>query len=140
MHFFNKPEGLKVLKAEFYSREITVQKENIDTLFDGFIVDFHGFKDGDELEVEVINDKESPQIIIRPIVNPDEEELINIDIPPPPDEKSEIFLRIIGDEYNRINSSFAKKLAAVTEESKLKLYVLKKHSISEKVSKRRPYP
>ncbi|MDP1676333.1 MAG: hypothetical protein Q8L88_05650 [Bacteroidota bacterium] len=132
---FSTPVGLKELEKEFYSKTIIIQNDNIGSLFDEFINDFHGIKDGDKLEIEISDDDATPQIVLRPILNSEEESLINIDIPPPPNEKAEIFLRIIENEYNRIETSLTKNLTSLNNENDIKIYGLKNIQIAKKIAR-----
>ena len=120
---FKKKKGIKELESEFYSRPVTIDEDFPNSLKKLYDFDFHGIKEGDKIELQ-INEK-NHKIILRRVPNPDEKELINIDIPPPIDRKSEIFHRIITDEYRRIKSAFVKKLEDVQNLDELKLYVIK---------------
>jgi len=84
---------------------------------------------------EFNEDEENPKITFEKIANPEEEELINIDIPPPIDRKSEIFYRIIEDEYNRIKIAFSRKLEQSNDFSELKTYALRHIQIAKKLAK-----
>jgi len=122
---FDSQEGLNELKDNFYTKEILIGSDFFNTIDQAFDKDFHGFNDGDRFELEIDDETEPKRISIRKIPNPNEDELINLDIPPPPDEKSDIFLRIIEDEYNRITASFKMKIEKSTNIDELKLYTLK---------------
>jgi hypothetical protein len=143
---FKKRKGIKELEAQFYSRPITFDKDFPDTLNKLYDFDFHGIKEGDRVELK-INEKTS-KVILRRIPNPDEEDLINLDVPPPIDQKSKIFHRIITDEYRRIKSAFVKKLENAQNLDELKLYVIKNiqhakeiareaHTLEKKLNKSR---
>jgi len=122
---FDSQEGLNELRDNFYTKEILIGSDLFNTIDQAFDKDFHGFKDGDRFELEIDDEVEPKRISIRKIPNPNEDELINLDIPPPPDEKSDIFLRIIEDEHNRIAASFKMKIENSTNIDELKLYTLK---------------
>jgi len=132
---FQSENGLDSLEREFYSKTVTITNENIDSIFSTFKSDFHGFKDGDKIMAEFNEDEENPKITFEKIANPEEEELINIDIPPPIDRKSEIFYRIIEDEYNRIKIAFSRKLEQSNDFSELKTYALRHIQIAKKLAK-----
>jgi len=132
---FNSQKGLNELKDEFYSIKILIENNFPETLAKAFDKDFHDFKEGDRFELEIHEDTEPKRIFIRKIPNPNEDELINIDIPPPPDEKSDIFLRIIEDEHNRIISSFKRKIENSTNLNELKLYTLKNIQFAKNIGR-----
>ncbi len=119
---FQSESGLDLLEREFYSKSVKITDENIDSILSSFQSDFHGFKAGDKIMAEFNEDEENPKITFERIANPDEEELINIDIPPPIDRKTEIFHRIIEDEYNRIKIAFSKKLEKSNDFNEIKTY------------------
>lgn len=120
---FKKKSGLKVLEAEFYSKPITIDKDFPQSFGQLYDLDFHGIKDGDIIRLKI--DEKKSKISIQRAPNPDEEELINLDVPPPMDLKSEIFHRIVTDEYRRIKSAFVRKLENAKSLDELKLYVIK---------------
>lgn len=132
---FQTEKGLDSLEREFYSKSVTITNENIDSIFSAFQSDFHGFKDGDKIIAEFNEDDENPKITFEKIANPDEEELINIGIPPPIDRKTEIFHRIIEDEYNRIKITFSKKLEQSNDFNELKTFALRHIQIAKKLAK-----
>ena len=132
---FQTEKELDSLEREFYSKSVTITNENIDSIFSAFQSDFHGFKNGDKIIAEFNEDDENPKITFEKIANPDEEELINIDIPPPIDRKTEIFHRIIEDEYNRIKITFSKKLEQSNDFNELKTFALRHIQIAKKLAK-----
>ncbi len=122
---FDTNDGINELREEFYSKKLLIEKDLLETLNKAFDSDFHNYKDGDRFELEIDEETNPIRISFRKIPNPNEDELINIDIPPPPDEKSELFLRIIEDEYNRITSSLKCKIEKSTNLDELNFYTLK---------------
>src|SRR6056297_2508352 len=99
---FSTDAGLEKLYEEFYKKEIKTKGDILEFIENAFDKDFHGIKDGNKYEVEINEEVEPYEITIRPVPNPNEDELINLDIPPPPDKKSNLFLRIIENEFDRI--------------------------------------
>lgn len=132
---FHSESGLDSLEREFYSKRVKITDENIDSILSSFQSDFHGFKAGDKIMAEFNEDDKNPKITFEKIANPDEEELINIDIPPPIDRKTEIFHRIIEDEYNRIKIVFSKKLEKSNDFNEIKTYALRHIQIAKKLAK-----
>ncbi|WP_029275665.1 hypothetical protein [Pedobacter borealis] len=122
---FSDADGIEALHTQFYRRNIILTQENIETILTQFPEGFFNIKDGDKVEFEMDPDAEKPGITLRVLPNESEQELINLDIPPPPDEKSETFLNIIEDEYGRLKQHFHKKLSDNTSADELKMYILK---------------
>jgi hypothetical protein len=120
---FKRKNGLTDLYKEFYSKPITIDKDFPEKLHNLFDLDFLGIKEGDKVELKI--DQKNSKIILRRLPNPDEEDLINLDVPPPIDRKSELFHRIITDEYRRIKTALVKKLEEAQDLDALKLYVIK---------------
>ena len=104
------------IEKEFYSLEFTNTGNPDDFLknIEKLTTEFHGIQKGDEIRIELPESDEPPKITIQKVQNDSEEELINLDIPPAPDEKSDIYLRLIEDEYCRIKSSLVKNLGIPT--------------------------
>lgn len=120
---FKRRNGLTDLYKEFYSKPVTIDKDFPEKLHNLFDLDFLGIKEGDKVELKI--DQKNSKIILRCLPNPDEEDLINLDVPPPVDRKSELFHRIITDEYRRIKTTLIKKLEEAQDLDALKLYVIK---------------
>lgn len=103
---YDNINGLRKIEKEFFSSEITVDETLPDNLLRHFPAVLPSLKHGDEVNL-TIDDTTTPlQITITLIPNEKEEALINLDIPPPPDAKSELFLKIIELEYERIKEGF----------------------------------
>jgi len=132
---FKSESGLDSLESEFYSKTIKTSDESFESAISSFITEFHGFKKGDKIKLNFNEDEDDPKMTIERIPNPDEEELISIDIPPPIDRKTEVFHRIIKDEYNRIKASISKKLENSNDINDLKIYSLKNIQIAKKLAK-----
>ncbi len=130
---FNNQEGLQALQDEFYSIKVKIDEGMFNPL--DIDSDFHGFKPGDKFEMKISEDSGSPKITITSIENSDEDQLINLDIPPPPNKKAEIFLNIIEDEYNRIKSSLTKNLEVSKNANELKIYAIKNIQIAKKIAR-----
>ena len=82
-------------------------------------------KDGDEFELlfDETNDQERPRL--TNITYDKLEELIDIDIPPPPDLKAEYFLDLIEIEYKKIKIRADKVLQTSSNEDQISLYANK---------------
>ena len=135
---FSTKEGIENLRKSFFSSQIKVQKGfDAGNILETFDLDFIGIKDGDEVIVDIPDEDEvkSPETKISINERDGEEELINLDIPPPEDEKSELFLRIIECEYNRIKSAIKKQLESIESNSELTFYVTKNIQFAKRISK-----
>ncbi|MGV6946313.1 hypothetical protein [Sphingobacterium kyonggiense] len=103
---YDNINGLRKIEKEFFSSEIIVDETLPDNLLRHFPAVLPSLKDGDEVNLTIDDTTTPPQITITLIPNEKEEALINLDIPPPPDAKSELFLMIIELEYERIKEGF----------------------------------
>ena len=103
---YDNINGLSKIEKEFLSAEIIVDETLPDNLLRHFLAVLPSLKHGDEVNLTIDDTTTPPQITITFIPNEKEEALINLDIPPPPDAKSELFLRIIELEYERIKKGF----------------------------------
>lgn len=103
---YDNTDGLSKIEKEFFSAEIIVDKTLPDNLLQHFPALLPSLKHGDEVNLTIDDTTTPPQITITLIPNEKEEALINLDIPPPPDAKSELFLKIIEFEYERIKKAF----------------------------------
>jgi hypothetical protein len=84
------------------------------------------------VEIVLNMDGEVPRISITVLPNENEEELINIDIPPPPDAKADLFLRIIEDEYERIKTSSFKQFEQSENPQEISFYATQNIQIAKK--------
>lgn len=103
---YDNINGLRKIEKEFFSSEIIVDETLPDNLLRHFPAVLPSLKHGDEVNLTIDDTTIPPQITITLIPNEKEEALINLDIPPPPDAKSELFLKIIELEYERIKEGF----------------------------------
>ena len=131
---YKNESGLKNIENEFYSLQVKIQNGVPDDFLDKLPLDFLGVKDGDKLELKVDTDEERPKITLTILPN-EEGTLINIDIPPPPDAKAEIYLRIIKDEYNRIKISAHKELSNVMDSTELSFYAKRNIQMAKTLAK-----
>lgn len=128
----------KTIEKEFYSLEFT-NTGNTDAFLKKIkklTTEFHGIQNGDEVKIELPEASEPLKIIIQKVQNESEEELINLDIPPPPDGKSEIYLRLIEDEYSRITVSLIKNLEGLTTSDEISTYAKKNILIAKELSRK----
>ncbi len=103
---YDNIDGLSKIEKEFFSTEIIVDETLPDNLLRHFPALVPSLKHGDEVNLAIEDTTTPPQITITLIPNEKEEALINLDIPPPPDAKSELFLKIIEFEYERLKKAF----------------------------------
>jgi hypothetical protein len=85
--------------------EKEIQFKSGDKLIDeisAFVDEHCDAKEGDRFEVTISEGEGVGTIIVTPIEPEGLNALFDIDIPPPPDKKSEIFLNLITNEYDQI--------------------------------------
>lgn len=138
LEFNSSEEGLAKLRKTFLEgllRKVE-NEEGVSFKFEGLDLDFLGIQDGDIIELEIPEDEdEKKNITVRVLPNPEEQELINLEIWPPIDEKSETYLSIIEGEYRRIITSSKKQLESSDQIEKLKLYAHKNIQLARKIGK-----
>jgi hypothetical protein len=135
---FGTKAGLKALEQEFYS--FTIGKNDIlesgNISIPQNILGLHS-RDGDDFKLILkANKKGIPTGKLVFVKNEGENDLINIDIPPPPDQKSEIFLRIIEDEYKRLTNSYLTILKQRAPNLELQILVKKQVQILKDFGKK----
>jgi hypothetical protein len=111
-----KVKGVKTIK--FDSRDKFI--DNINNF-----IDKHCYaKEGDLFEVEISQGEGdgAGTIIATPIEPEGLNDLFDIDIPPPPDKKSEIFLDIITHEYDKIKRRAQKALLSFKNADKITFF------------------
>jgi hypothetical protein len=99
--------------------EKEIQFESGDKLIDeisAFVDEHCDAKEGDRFEVTISEGEGVGTIIVTPVEPEGLNDLFDIDIPPPPDKKSEIFLNIITNEYDRIKQRAQKALETFDNE------------------------
>jgi hypothetical protein len=122
LSIYETREGIEQLKTDFYSFKLN--KTTDPTVFLANLSDVvPSIKPGDSFELDVDNDNHKISITLHP--NPDEEELINIDLEPPMDDKGEVFYQIIGDEFLRIRKKLNALLTESSKPDELNFAVLK---------------
>lgn len=122
---FEDENTIKDLEDKFFTSNITVSEKDGIKFDQNMDFDFHGISDGDTIVLEIPEDEDEENQKITIKVSPStEDQLINLDIPPPIDEKSEVFFRIIDSEYRRIKASITKKLENENTIEKIKDYAL----------------
>ena len=131
---FNSKDGLTKLRDEFYTRKIDTKGDILKFIEKAFDKDFHGLKDGNKYEIEINEENDPYKITISKVPNPNEDELINLDIPPPPDEKAHLFLRIIEDEFERIKNTFIRKFEQSDNLNDYKFYAIKNIQIAKNIA------
>lgn len=129
---FDKELGLETLKQDFFSVKLRLNQDG-KVSFSGLNEDFHGIQPGDKIELEIDDDTgELKNLTKKPNA---EEELINLDIPPSVDDKSDIFMRIVECEFSRITISMKKIFDNSNNETKLRLYALKNIQIAKRLGR-----
>ncbi|WP_440999824.1 hypothetical protein [Fodinibius sp. SL11] len=133
-------EWLEELEKNFFTSTLRIEERELEgrhlTTFDDIDFDFYGIKDGDRVVLEFPDeDNDLENIVLKVEPNPEEQELINLDIRPPIDKKSEIYLRIIEGEFRRIKASSKKKLESSEDFEKLKLYALKNIQTAKRIGR-----
>lgn len=128
----------ETIEKEFYSLKFTNTGNPDDFLknIEKLTTEFHGFQNGDEVKIELAEAGEPLKITIEKVHNESEEELINLDIPPAPDSKAEIYLRLIEDEYTRIRTSLIKNLEGLTTSGEITTYAKKNILIAKELSRK----
>lgn len=132
---YDNEEGLKNLEREIFSTEITVAKDFPDNLLQHFPKFAFGLKDGDEVELILDQEGETPRLTIKEIPNEAEEDLINIDIPPPPDAKSELFLTIITLEFESIKRAITKQFENASDQQAISFYATRNIQLAKKIAR-----
>jgi len=132
---YDNEEGLKNLEKEIFSTEITVTKDFPDNLLQNFPKFAFGLKDGDEVELILDQEGETPRLTIRGVPNEGKEDLINIDIPPPPDAKSELFLTIITLEFERIKKAITKQFEDAGDQQAISFYATRNIQLAKKIAR-----
>ena len=127
---FEERDGINLLKKEFFSFEFIVKEEGLEISKPSPFISL--LKEGDSIVLEIDEETNAGKLIW-----PDspENELINLDIRPSVDEKSEIFTDLITMEYLRIKKSMSKFLEEASNESELKFYVNKNYQYGIELGK-----
>jgi hypothetical protein len=95
----------------------------------------NGFKDGDEFVIEITDQEDGTiQAIIKNLTEENLEELIDIDIPPPPNLKGEYFEFIVEREYKSLVIRIDNYLHHTSIESELKLFANKNIQLLKKLA------
>jgi hypothetical protein len=93
-----------------------------------------GYKDGDQVQIEIIEGTDGDEIIISPVEVKELNDLININIPPPPDLKSEYFLDLIENEFEKILKRAKKLIESATNKDKISFYANKNVQIAKRIA------
>ena len=120
-------EQLSVIKMDF----ILAPNENPLHRID---LENFGYKGGDEFEIEITEKEGGPKIFISPVEIKEFNELIDIDIPPPPDLKAKYFLYLIEDEYEKIIRKAKNVLIAGREKDEISFYANKNIQIAKNIA------
>lgn len=114
---FLDEKGVEKLETDFYSFAFQPKTDDLEKTMDRVVEMMPTFRQGDTLELDI--DEKTHKISVRNVTNADEEELINLDIPPPDDKKGEVYLRIIEDEFQRIVRALKAQLSTGSSASEL---------------------
>lgn len=119
---YETKEGLEELEKSIYSLKL-IKDPGSENATVNLLDVLPSIRPGDSFDLDVDSDNRKISITLQP--NPDEEELINIDLEPPFDNKGEIFCRIIEDEFIRIKKKLVIILSESTKHEDLHFIVLK---------------
>jgi len=94
----------------------------------------YDLKDGDQYQIEVVEEKDCTEFLISPLEAKELSELIDIDIPPPSDLKGEYFLDLIENEFKKIMISAKNFINTTNEKEKMSFYANKNIQIAKKIA------
>jgi hypothetical protein len=94
----------------------------------------HYLKDGDQIQIELKEENNRKEFLISPVEAEELNELIDIDIPPPPDLKAKYFLGVIENEFERIERAAYKILDTATEKEELSFYANKNIQAAKRIA------
>lgn len=134
---FSSETSIKRLIQELNLIKKEIHIESADSIFDGLKgIDFEklGYKDGDQIQIEIIEEKDEGEIKISPVELNELKPLIDIDIPPPPDLKAEYFLDLIENEFEKILISAKNFLNTTNEREEISFYANKNIQIAKRIA------
>jgi len=94
----------------------------------------YDLKDGDRYQIEVVEKKDCTEFLISPLEAKELNELIDIDIPPPPDLKAEYFLDLIENEFEKIMRAAKKFINTSNEKEEISFYANQNIQIAKRIA------
>lgn len=138
---FETDKGLEQLDREFFvfPFQYSPEKDIQESILESMNQSFWGFKEGDTLVVEIDDDAETKpgpvSIVVSVKERENEEELINIDIPPPNCKKTTLFLEIIQGEFERIKRVIKEQFEEIDSFKELDFFVSKNIQFAKNLGK-----
>jgi hypothetical protein len=114
-----------------------IRIESPDSIFDELISkDFVelGYRDGDEIQIQIRKGEDEREIIISPVEVNEFDDLIDYDIPPPPDLKAKFFLELIEKEYKKIKSRANGLIESAANKDEISFYANKNIQIAKRIA------
>jgi hypothetical protein len=134
---YSSETHIKGLIEDLEKTKIDLSCESTEAICDELKgIDFKklGFKDGDEFQIEIIEQKKGYVFEITPIMVKEFNDLIDIDIPPPPDLKSEYFLELIEKEYEIIRNRAKVLIEKAANKDEISFYANKNIQIAKRIA------
>jgi uncharacterized protein (UPF0262 family) len=125
------------LIEELEKSKIDISRESTEAIYDELKgIDFKklGYKDGDEFQIEIIERKKGYVFEISPVEVKELNDLIDIDIPPPPDLKSEYFLELIEKKYEKIKNRANELIENAANKDEISFYANKNIQIAKRIA------